>query len=157
MAAVSKQRVREALLPVVQDAGFDLEDVNVTAAGRRSVVRVIVDRDGGVDLDAVAEISRVVSDVLDADDVTGNTPFTLEVTSPGVDRPLTEPRHWRRNVGRLVQTTVAGATRTGRVVAADDSGVTLSADGVEQVVGYAELGAGKVQVEFNRPDPESRP
>lgn len=155
MAAVSRQRVREALQPVVQDAGFDLEDVSVTAAGRRSVVRVIVDRDGGVDLDAVAEISRVVSDVLDADDVTGNAPFTLEVTSPGVDRPLTQPRHWRRNAGRLVQTTVAGDTLTGRVVAADDTAVTLDVDGAERVVGYPDLGAGKVQVEFNRA--ETRP
>ena len=153
MAAVSRQRVRDALHPVVTDAGFDLEDVTVTAAGRRSVVRVIVDRDGGIDLDAVAEISRVVSDALDADEVTGNAPFTLEVTSPGVDRPLTEPRHWRRNTGRLVQTTViGGGSVTGRVVAADDTAVTLDVDGVEKVIAHADLGAGRVQVEFNRAD-----
>jgi ribosome maturation factor RimP len=153
MAAVSKQRVRDALLPVVGDAGFDLEDVTVTAAGRRSVVRVIVDRDGGLDLDAVAEISRLVSDVLDADDVTGSAPFTLEVTSPGVDRPLTEPRHWRRNAGRLVQASVVGqGSVTGRVLTADDTAVTLDVDGSERVIGYADLGAGKVQVEFNRAD-----
>jgi ribosome maturation factor RimP len=152
VAAVSRQRVHEVLLPVVTEAGFDLEDVNVTAAGRRSVVRVIVDRDGGVDLDAVAEISRVVSEVLDADDVTGNAPFTLEVTSPGVDRPLTEPRHWRRNTGRLVQTTVAGSSVTGRLLAADDTGVTLDVGGAEQAIAYTELGAGKVQIEFSRPE-----
>jgi ribosome maturation factor RimP len=151
MAAVSKQRVRDALLPVVSGAGFDLEDVSVSAAGRRSVVRVVVDRDGGVDLDAVAEISRLVSDALDSDEVTGSTPFTLEVTSPGVDRPLTEPRHWRRNIGRLVQASVSGeGSVTGRVLSADETAVTLDVDGSERVIDFADLGQGKVQVEFNR-------
>jgi ribosome maturation factor RimP len=151
MAAVSKQRVRDALLPVVSGAGFDLEDVSVSAAGRRSVVRVVVDRDGGVDLDAVAEISRLVSDALDSDEVTGSTPFTLEVTSPGVDRPLTEPRHWRRNTGRLVQASVSGeGSVTGRVLSADETAVTLDVDGSERVIDFADLGQGKVQVEFNR-------
>ena len=146
MAAVSRERVRSALLPVVTAAGFDLEDVDVTAAGRRNVIRVVVDRDGGIDLDAVAEVSRVVSDALDTTDVTGTTAYTLEVTSPGVDRPLTEPRHWRRAVGRLV---VAGGL-TGRVVAADDDGVTFDVDGAQQVVAYADLTAGRVQIEFGR-------
>ena len=147
MAALSRDRLRSVLDPVVTDAGFDLEDVSVSAAGRRQVVRVVVDRDGGVDLDAVADVSRVVSEALDADDVAGDTPYTLEVTSPGVDRPLTEPRHWRRAAGRLV---AAGGV-TGRVVTADDAGVTLTVDGAERVVSYAELGPGRVQVEFNRP------
>ncbi len=151
MAAVSRQRVREVLEPVVTDAGYDLEDVTVTAAGRRSVVRVVVDRDGGIDLDAVAEVSRVVSDALDADDVTGETPYTLEVTSPGVDRPLTEPRHWRRATGRLVRATVRdGKDVTGRVVATDDAGVRFDVDGSERTVPYDALGPGKVQVEFSR-------
>ena len=146
LAAVSRDRVHAVLLPVVTAAGFDLEDVAVTAAGRRNVIRVVVDRDGGIDLDAVAEVSRVVSDALDGADVTGSAAYTLEVTSPGVDRPLTDPRHWRRAVGRLV---VAGAM-TGRVIGADDEGVTLDVDGTEQVVPYADLPAGKVQVEFGR-------
>jgi ribosome maturation factor RimP len=148
--AVSQQRVREALAPVVSSAGYDLEDVAISQAGRRSVVRVIVDRDGGVDLDAVADISRVISDVLDDNAVTGDVPFTLEVSSPGVDRPLTEPRHWRRAAGRLVQAAVDGGRVTGRVVGADDGGVTLDVDGDQRTVGYAELGPGKVQVEFSR-------
>jgi len=149
--AVSQQRVRDALAPVVSAAGYDLEDVSVSQAGRRSVVRVIVDRDGGVDLDAVAEVSRAISDALDDDAVTGDVPFTLEVSSPGVDRPLTEPRHWRRAAGRLVQATVADEGKlTGRVVDADDAGVTLDVDGDKRTVPYAALGAGKVQVEFNR-------
>lgn len=144
-AAVSRDRVRDVLSPVVEAAGFDLEDVAVTAAGRRHVVRIVVDRDGGLDLDAVAEVARVVSAALDESDATGETPYTLEVTSPGVDRPLTQPRHWRRATGRLVK--AAGVT--GRVVAAGDDHVTLDVDGETREILYAELGAGKVQVEFS--------
>ena len=144
-AAVSRDRVRDLLSPVVSAAGFDLEDVAITAAGRRNVVKVVVDRDGGLDLDAVAEVSRIVSEALDGSDATGDSPYTLEVTSPGVDRPLTEPRHWRRASGRLVK---AGNV-TGRVVDADDERVRLDVDGETRELTYAELGAGKVQVEFS--------
>jgi ribosome maturation factor RimP len=146
MAAVSRDRVREALLPVVTGAGFDLEDVTVGAAGRRQIVRVVVDRDGGIDLDAVAEASRLISGVLDDSEVVGSASYTLEVTSPGVDRPLTEPRHWRRAAGRLV----AAAGATGRIVGADDDGVTIDVDGAKKHFGYGELGTGRIQVEFAR-------
>jgi ribosome maturation factor RimP len=146
MAAMTSSSVRALLAPVVEDTGYDLEDVTVTPAGRRSVVRVVVDRDEGVDLDAVASVSRTVSDALDAATGLGDSPYVLEVTSPGVDRPLTEPRHWRRNAGRLVR---AGEL-TGRIVSADDDGVTLDVDGTQSVVGYADLGDGHVQVEFRR-------
>jgi ribosome maturation factor RimP len=148
MAAMTSSRVRPLLEPVVTAAGYDLEDVSVTAAGRRSVLRVVVDRDGGVDLDAVAEVSRAVSEALDGTDQLGASPYVLEVTSPGVDRPLTAPRHWRRNIGRLVR----AGERTGRVVATDDAGVTLEVDGETEQVRYDDLGEGHVQVEFSRPD-----
>jgi ribosome maturation factor RimP len=147
MAAMTSSRVRPVLEPVVAAAGYDLEDVVVTAAGRRSVVRVVVDRDGGVDLDAVAEVARAVSDALDAADELGSSPYVLEVTSPGVDRPLTLPRHWRRNVGRLVRV----AELSGRITDADDHGVTLDVAGDAQVLGYDDLGDGHIQVEFSRP------
>lgn len=153
MAAVSRQRVHDALQPVVAAAGYDLEDVSVTAAGRRSVVRVIVDRDGGVDLDDVADVSRAVSSELDRADVMGESPYVLEVSSPGVDRPLTEPRHWRRAAGRLVRVTVTESGQlTGRVTEADDDKVTLDVDGDPRTFGYADLGPGHVQVEFARED-----
>jgi ribosome maturation factor RimP len=153
--------------PVVGAAGYDLEELVVTPAGRRSVVRVVVDRDQGVSLDDVAEVSRAVSAVLDEKDGDlGRAPYVLEVTSPGVDRPLTEPRHWRRNTGRLVTVTVGpgGATEqvTGRITAVDDGGVTLAVEAkakpgarkrppTPRQVPWAELGAGRVQVEFGRP------
>lgn len=155
-ANAAAQHLLEVLAPVVADTGYDLEDVTVTSAGRRSLVRVIVDADGGVDLDAIADVSRVVSDAMDADAPGGPAfagPYVLEVTSPGVDRPLTEPRHWRRAVGRLVQVRVGGSdgeTVTGRVQAAEGSGVVLDVDGTAREIAWHELGAAKVQIEFNR-------
>ena len=154
-AATAREHLLQTLRPVVEGLGYDLEDVTVTSAGRRSLVRISVDGDGGIDLDAVAEVSRAVSEALDAEGDGGVSsgfagPYVLEVSSPGVDRPLTEPRHWRRAVGRLVEVPVGEATLTGRVVAADDSGVTLDLDGDRRDVGWAALGRGKVQVEFSR-------
>lgn len=159
--------------PVVTAAGYDLEELTVTPAGRRSVVRVVVDRDSGVTLDDVAEISRVVSEELDTqDDGMGRTPYVLEVTSPGVDRPLTEARHWRRNTGRLVTVAVgpAGSTEqlTGRVIEVTGDGVELAVEApgkpgakkrppTPRTVPWNQLGAGRVQVEFGRHEEDPAP
>ncbi len=147
-------RVLALLEPVVSGAGYDLEDLTLSAAGKRSVVRLLVDKDGGVTLDDVADVSRLVSDALDAADEQDptllGTSYVLEVSSPGVDRPLTEPRHWRRNVGRLVRASLRdGSVAEGRVTAADDTGVTLDE---ERVLPWADVTRGVVQVEFNRKD-----
>lgn len=149
------------IAPVVTAAGMDLESVRVTVAGRRRLLRVVVDSDHGVSLDDAADVSREISTALDASDALGEVPYTLEVSSPGVDRPLTEPRHWRRARGRLVRVKVAGEGAVeGRVLAADADGVTLGtvlngrASG-ERRFPYADMGAGSVQVEFGRiPDAE---
>lgn len=150
MASASpRDRVKALIAPVVADAGYDLEDVELTPAGNRRVLRVVVDRDGGIDLDAVADVARVVDAAIEQADLLGGAPYVLEVTSPGVDRPLTEPRHWRRAVSRLVEVTVAGgSTVRGRVLAADDSTVELEVSGQAQSFALADLGKGKVQVEF---------
>src|SRR4051812_23450851 len=95
--------LRTLLDPVVAAHGVDLETVTVSRAGSRSVVRVVIDRDGGLDLDAVAEVSQSVNAALDADEDVIRGAFVLEVSTPGVDRPLTEARHWRRASGRLVK------------------------------------------------------
>lgn len=150
--------VRAVISPVVEAQGLDLEDLDVQAAGRRRRVCVVVDRDGGMDLDSLAEISRALSDALDSADAMGDATYTLEVTSPGVDRPLTLPRHWRRNIGRRVR--VLGEDGTvveGRVKAADDEGVTLAVDvgskpeSAERHVPWQGVRQGEVQVEFRRP------
>ncbi len=159
-----EDRIADVIRPVVAAAGMDLEAVRVSAAGRRRLLRVVVDSDRGVSLDDAAAISRQLSAELDAVAVMGDFPYTLEVSSPGVDRPLTEPRHWQRAVGRLVQVTVTDAgdsgfsgvsgSLSGRVVAADSDGVTLDVGGTRRRFGYHALGAGAVQVEFGHPQPE---
>lgn len=150
-APVDDRRLAGLLQPVVAAAGMDLESVRMTTAGRRLLLRVVVDSDHGVSLDDAAIVSREVSATLDATDVLGDVPYTLEVSSPGVDRPLTERRHWRRAVGRLVRVK-AGAEGTveGRVLAADDDGVTMNVSGATHRFAYDDLGAGAIQVEFGR-------
>jgi ribosome maturation factor RimP len=141
----------QLLEPVIAEAGLDLEDVLVTPAGKRRQVRVIVDGDDGVSLDDVAVVSQKISAELDDSEAMGSGPYVLEVTSPGVDRPLTQPRHWRRASGRLVRATLSGGEEvTGRVTTADDEAVVLDTDGRERRLGYDELVRGSVQVEFNR-------
>jgi ribosome maturation factor RimP len=152
---VDEGSVADVIHPVIAAAGMDLESVRVSAAGRRRLLRVVVDSDQGVSLDDAAAISRKLSAVLDAAPVMGDFPYTLEVSSPGVDRPLTDPRHWRRAVGRLVQVTAADVGPiSGRVLAADADEVTLDVGGDRRRFGYAALGAGAVQVEFGRPQSE---
>jgi ribosome maturation factor RimP len=155
MARQARGSDREALLallePVVASYHLDLEDVTVTPAGKRRLLRVTVDRDGGVELDTVADVSTAVAQALDESDAMGALPYVLEVSSPGVDRPLTQPRHWRRARGRLVAVTLRdGGTIEGRVVDASDAGVTLDVSGSSRHLGYHEVAAGRVQVEFNR-------
>ncbi|HYT10852.1 MAG TPA: ribosome maturation factor RimP [Mycobacteriales bacterium] len=151
--AAHRDRLATLVEPAVRAAGYDLEEVDVSRAGRRRVVRVVIDSDGGVSLDGVAEVSRAVSGVLDEhDDLLGQAPYVLEVSSPGVDRPLSEPRHWRRATGRRVLVPVDGRTVEARVVRADQGGVELDAGGRRSRHGYAELGPGRVQVEFGQAD-----
>src|SRR5690349_124792 len=151
-SAEARQKLLDMLSPVVAATGYELEDVSVTPAGRRSLVRVTVDADGGVDLDAVAEVSRAVSKSLDAEGAPNFAgPYVLEVSSPGVDRPLTEPRHWRRAAGRLVQVPVEEVVTSGRVVRVTETTVVLATGGGEREIPFTDLGSGKVQVEFQRP------
>ncbi len=153
-------RIVGLLEPAVATMGMDLETVRITSAGRRRLLRVVVDADGGVSLDDIALVSRELSAALDSAAAMGETSYTLEVSSPGVDRPLTEPKHWRRAGGRLVTVplrsrahsaagTLTEATSvTGRITATDAHGVRLEVDGESRDFGYADLGPGKIQVEF---------
>ena len=150
-----RARLREVIEPVVTEAGYDLEDLSVSRAGRRHVVRVIVDADGGINLDAVADVSRAVSAALDAAEESGGDivagEYQLEVSSPGVDRPLTLPRHWRRNVDRLVKvTTTEGETLEGRIATSDDGAACIDVAGTIREIAYADIARAQVQIEFNR-------
>jgi ribosome maturation factor RimP len=165
----TKDRIRPTIEAPVGALGLVIEDIAVTPAGRRRLVRIYLDRDvstlaaddrspvAPLTLDEVADATREVSAALDASDAMGEQPYVLEVTSPGIDRPLTEPRHFRRNVGRLVALTGADdSVLTGRVVAADAEGVTVAVQaskGVEpgeKKLRYAEIARAQVQVEFAR-------
>lgn len=145
-------RLAGALAAPIEALGLDLEGLDLSKAGKRSVLRVAVDKDGGVDMDDIAEATKAVSAVLDESDLMGQTPFTLEVTSPGVDRPLTLPRHWRRNLTRLVRIDLRGDEEPvlGRIVATDDHGATLDVDGAERSIAYDEVAKAKIQIEFKR-------
>jgi ribosome maturation factor RimP len=149
------ERLAEVLAPAVAPLGLELEAVELTNAGRRRLLRVIVDTDddgtSGLTLDRLADATRAVSDALDAADAMGQQPYTLEVTSPGVDRPLTAPRHWRRNRGRKVAVTTTDQTRrTGRIRSVGETSVTLEVGGTEVELRYADIAKALVQVEFNR-------
>jgi ribosome maturation factor RimP len=152
--AAHRNRLREMIAPIIEDAGYDLEELTISRAGRRHVLRIIVDGDGGVSLDVIADLSREISAALDEAEESGGQfterEYVLEVSSPGVDRPLTQPRHWRRNVGRLISVTAGERPLTGRLTAADDEKVVLDVAGVPHELRYADLGPGRVQVEFGR-------
>lgn len=147
----TRDRIETELVDPLLALGFDVEAVEVTPAGKRRVLRVAVDKDGGVTLDDVADATREVSRVLDDSDVMGEMPYTLEVTSRGVDRPLVLPRHWRRNTDRLVKVTLTDGTDvTGRITASGDTAATLDVDGRQHEVAFADVAKALVQIEFNR-------
>ncbi len=147
----TRDRIEAELIDPLKLMELDVEAVELTPAGKRRVLRVAVDKDGGVTLDDVADATREVSRVLDESDVMGEMPYTLEVTSRGVDRPLTLPRHWRRNADRLVKVTRADGTDvTGRITSSGDTAVTLDVDGSPLEVSYADVAKALVQIEFNR-------
>jgi ribosome maturation factor RimP len=139
------------LEPIVTAAGFELDQLDVRAAGRRHTVKVVVDSDEGVGLDDIATVSRAVSGELDRHEHLLGGSYTLEVTSPGVDRPLTLPRHWRRAHLRQVAVRLHdGATFTGRVGRAGAEAVTVLVDGRRREVRYADVAHAGVQVEFRQ-------
>ncbi|HEY2878327.1 ribosome maturation factor RimP [Nocardioides sp.] len=146
-------RISGALRDPLSVLGLDLEAVELTPAGKKRVLRVAVDKDGGVTLDDIAEATRAVSRELDGEDLMGERAYTLEVTSRGVDRPLTAPRHWRRNHDRLVRAALRDGTQlTGRVGESDESGVTLDVSGTPRRLEFDAIAKALVQIEFNRKD-----
>ena len=147
----TRDRLAAELTGPMEALGLDLEAVDLTSAGKRRVLRVAIDKDGGVTMDDIADATREVSRLLDDTSVMGEQAYTLEVTSRGVDRPLTEPRHWRRNRDRLVKVSLHDGTQlTGRVTDSDDAGATLDVDGTPRHLAYDAVGKALVQVEFNR-------
>ncbi|GGC99157.1 ribosome maturation factor RimP [Tersicoccus solisilvae] len=171
-AAADVERVEALLAPLVADAGLHLEQIRVHGPATLRTLSVVVDlpedRSGSLSLDEVAEVSRRLSDALDEQPDTLPGPVNLEVSSPGAERKLTEPRHWRRSVGRLVSVvTTSGSTVVGRLTAADETEATLvprlegakgtkPKDGDPVRMAYATVTSARVQVEFTAPEDEDR-
>ncbi|MDT0547209.1 MULTISPECIES: ribosome maturation factor RimP [Streptomyces] len=157
MSTTQSERLRGLLEPLVSARDLDLEEVEVTPAGKRRVLRIVVDSDDGVQLDACAELSRAVSQTLDDADAMGQHPYVLEVTSPGADRPLTETRHYRRATGRLIKARLAeGGELVARITAVDDEGLDVEVPGVKgrrptaRRLAFKEISKARVEIEFNR-------
>jgi ribosome maturation factor RimP len=152
-----KDQISELVTPAVSDLGFYLEDVHVATPGSHRIVTCIVDGDASLNLDQVTSVSRVISELLDEAVFMGETPFTLEVTSPGVDRPLTQPRHFAKNVDRLLKIIkLDGSEVTGRILSNTDKDVTLTVavkkETLEQTISLADIKRAVVEIEFNRKD-----
>jgi ribosome maturation factor RimP len=164
------ERLKELVAPAVAANALYLEDVELRSAGTQRTVHVIVDlpedQTGGVGLDTIAELSQVLSKILDEHPHAPGQPYDLEVSSPGVGRPLTEPRHWRRNLGRLVKAKVRdGEDITGRLLEVREDGVTLRPqaaakkgmkpkEGEPVELAFSNIRSGKVEIEFTHLDEE---
>ena len=154
MVSNMEGRLEQLAERCVTALGLDLEAVELSRAGSRRVLRIAVDADGGVPIDTITEATRHLSKALDSSDVMGAQAYTLEVTSRGVDRPLTLPRHWRRNIGRLVVADLADGSRLkGRIAAADDDAVDVTVDDEPRRLVLADVATARVQAELTRPRP----
>ncbi|MFI8960504.1 ribosome maturation factor RimP [Streptomyces sp. NPDC053493] len=162
MSTTQNERLRGLLEPLVHAKGLDLEEIEVSRAGRRGLLRVVVDSDEGVELDACAELSRVISEKLDETDAMGEGEYVLEVSSPGADRPLTQHRHYVRATGRLVKLQLTpeagGGELVTRILAVDEDGLDTEVPGVKgrkataRRVAFADVAKARVEIEFNRKD-----
>ena len=152
-----KDQISELVTPALSDLGFYLEDVHVATPGNHRILTCIVDGDVSLNLDQVTSVSRVISELLDEATFMGETPFTLEVTSPGVDRPLTQPRHFKKNADRLLKIIkLDGSEVTGRILSNSDHDVTLAVsvkkETTEQTIALVDIKRAVVEIEFNRKD-----
>lgn len=150
-------QISQLVTPAVEAQGFFLEEVQLVSPGKHRIVTCIVDGETSLNMDQVTGVSRAISELLDEAAFMGDTPFTLEVTSPGVDRPLTQPRHFRKNVDRLLKVVKAdGDVVTGRISSSSETDVTLlvteKKETKEIVVSYSDIKRATVEIEFNRKD-----
>ena len=142
-----KEDISDAVTPALSALGFYLEDVTITSAGRRSMLTIIVDGDTHLSLDQVTSATKAIGEIVESLQSLGDTPFTLEVTSPGLDRPLTKPRHWRKNIDRLVKIVLLdGKEIKGRIKAASEDSATVD----QSEINFAEIKRASLEVEFKQ-------
>jgi ribosome maturation factor RimP len=143
----NKEQVAAAITPAIESLGFYVEDIAITSAGKRSMLTVIVDGDSHLSLDQVTVATKAISEIVENLPTLGNNPFTLEVTSPGLDRPLTKPRHWQKNKDRLIKIILNdGKEITGRIKDSTQSAVTVD----EQVINFADMKRATLEIEFKQ-------
>lgn len=143
----NKEQVLAAITPAIQSLGFYIEDITITSAGKRSMLTVIVDGDTHLSLDQVTVATKAISEIVENLPTLGSNPFTLEVTSPGLDRPLTKPRHWRKNQDRLIKIVLTdGKEVKGRIKDSTESAVTVD----DQVINFADIKRATLEVEFKK-------
>jgi ribosome maturation factor RimP len=142
-----KEDISDAVTPALSALGFYLEDVTITSAGRRSMFTIIVDGDTHLSLDQVTSATKAIGEIVESIQSLGETPFTLEVTSPGLDRPLTKPRHWRKNIDRLVKIVLFdGKEVKGRIKAANEVSATVD----ESEIKFSDIKRASLEVEFKQ-------
>jgi ribosome maturation factor RimP len=142
-----KEDISAAVTPALSALGFYLEDVTITSAGRRSMLTIIVDGDTHLSLDQVTSATKAIGEIVESLQSLGDTPFTLEVTSPGLDRPLTKPRHWRKNIDRLVKVVLLdGKEIKGRIKAASEDSATVD----QSEITFADIKRASLEVEFKQ-------
>ena len=147
--------VEELIRPVVEAAGLELWDVTFRRETGRRVLRVTVDRDGGIDLDTITEISERLSRRLDLEGFAADTPYSLEVSSPGLERSLREPRHFERSVGQNVKLKTAEPVEgrkvhEGALVSAGPEAIVIASEGGELRVRYQDIDSAKTVFEWGR-------
>jgi ribosome maturation factor RimP len=150
-------QISQLVTPAVEAQGFFLEEVQLVSPGKHRIVTCIVDGETSLNMDQVTSVSRAISELLDEAPFMGETPFTLEVTSPGVDRPLTKPRHFAKNHDRLLKVVkLDGDVVTGRIAANSENEVTLTVTDKKEVkdvvVAFSDIKRATVEIEFNRKD-----
>jgi ribosome maturation factor RimP len=143
----NKEQILAVITPAIESLGFYIEDINISAAGKRSMLTVIVDGDTHLSLDQVTVATKAISEIVENLPTLGSNPFTLEVTSPGLDRPLTKPRHWRKNKDRLIKIVLTdGKEITGRIKDATESSATVD----DQVINFSDIKRATLEVEFKQ-------
>ena len=139
------EEISAAIRPAIEATGNYLEELTITSAGKVKILTVIVDSESDLNLDQVTAVTKAISEIIEALPALGDTPFTLEVTSPGLDRPLTKPRHWRRNLNRLVKITMSSGTLIeGRIVEVTEGTATVGSE----VLSFEDIKRATLEIEF---------
>jgi ribosome maturation factor RimP len=143
----NKEQVLAVITPAIESLGFYIEDITITSAGKRSMLTVIVDGDTHLSLDQVTVATKAISEIVENLPTLGNNPFTLEVTSPGLDRPLTKPRHWRKNQDRLIKIVLTdGKEINGRIKDSDETSATVD----DQTINFSDIKRATLEIEFKK-------